>query len=105
MSPIEKLKNVIETIYSNDETFSDLSDVELASCKEAVFTIADAEDLIEQMKQANLVKLRDEFAGKAMQGYLAGRNLSTCGSDTYRPENVAKTCYGIADEMLKARAL
>ena len=28
MSPIEKLKNVIETIYSNDETFGDLSDVE-----------------------------------------------------------------------------
>ena len=98
MSPIEKLKNVIETIYSNDETFGDLSDVELASCKEAIFTIADAEDLIEQMKQVNLLKLRDEFAGQALIGILSG--------DGHYYEGLigaARSAYEVADAMLKVR--
>jgi hypothetical protein len=43
--------------------------------------------------------LRDEFAGRAMQGILSGMDLSTM--PPY--EEFGPFCYGLADAMLEAR--
>lgn len=45
--------------------------------------------------------LRDWFAGKALQGWAAGRNTDAMTSS--KPDDVARQCYGYADAMLKQR--
>jgi hypothetical protein len=46
------------------------------------------------------MSLRDYFAGKALQSYLAGRNSDQRDSDA---DWVARTCYKYADAMIQAR--
>jgi hypothetical protein len=48
---------------------------------------------------ASDITLRDEFAGRAMQGILSGMDLSTM--PPY--EEFGPFCYRLADAMLKAR--
>ena len=55
------------------------------------------EVMAESIKREYLEKLRDEFAGKAMQCLLASETKST-------PKEFAKASYLMADEMLKARS-
>jgi hypothetical protein len=47
--------------------------------------------------------LRDWFAGQALAGYMADPNV-VCGDSVAR-QRVAKVCYGLADAMLKERAI
>lgn len=48
--------------------------------------------------------LRDYFAGKAMQGYISsGRTNLDLLDFEERPNQIAKTCYVIADAMMKSR--
>jgi len=49
------------------------------------------------------MNLRDWFAGMAMQGYLAGRNINALDCSFYTCEKAARSCYGYADAMLAAR--
>lgn len=49
------------------------------------------------------MSLRDDFAGRAMQGYIAGRNHGTRLDDDKLV--LAHKCYGYADAMMKAREI
>ena len=59
--------------------------------------IEDSKERIERVRLKNKSKLRDHFAGLAMQGFLAhyGNNGTW--------DNLSEMSYQIADAMLKAR--
>lgn len=49
---------------------------------------------------ANLPTLRDQFAMVALSGLQVNPNSNSFG---VKPEDIAKYCYSMADEMIKAR--
>ena len=53
-----------------------------------------------QIADSDGMTLRDYFAAKALNGLLAGTLTPDC---TWSLDEVAKTAYKMADEMLKAR--
>ena len=101
MSAFDKLGKLLDEYAMNDETHCDLSDDTIAEFKGVRLTFADAKEIIQNKR----LSLRDYFAGEAMQGYLSGRNNAGMVAADYIQDAVAKTCYEIADAMLKARVL
>lgn len=57
---------------------------------------------LDAMKEPH-VKLRDHFAGLAMQGILSSMSESRYNGFGYSAEELASECYTVADAMLKAR--
>lgn len=61
--------------------------------------IDDFIDSQSQKRKEETQRLRDEFAGKAMQGILSNPNTN----DTLNLKKFGEDCYKLANAMLKAR--
>ena len=106
--PVESLSSAIiksllwvdpkwENVYLSALESENEAEMELAKTPEPPNMFDDNSRSIQCFAE---ISIRDWFAGMAMQGYLAGRNVNQCDS---RKNIVAQQCCEYADAMLAAR--